>query len=85
MVTSVQIDYLNDYVERLELWLGHYRPCHKNRKNKGKLNTNQIIDDEDSFDRRVRVVEELLSVRREIESLKISSSILKLNSEYVIH
>ena len=81
MVTSVYIDYLTDYRNRLNNWLNTYSQSHMRLdKAKGaRLNSVQMADHLASTERRNAVVNEVLRAEREIESLKISTnSIFKL-------
>lgn len=77
MVTSIYIDHLEAYHKSLENWLQYHRNGRCYHKNKGiYMNAAQKADDVASHKYMSRVVNELLTVERELETLKISKSIL---------
>lgn len=73
MVTSVHINYLQNYRNTINKWIENTRECRIYKHKNGRLNAAQLLDMENTLKDRNKVISELCRLEREIESRKIST------------
>ena len=74
MISCTYINHLESYRKTIKMWLDNTLECRAKKVKNNKLNAAQLLDIENTSKDRIKVVNEICRLDREIQSLKISTS-----------